>query len=45
MKTPFGNGDSGAPEAPQQIMQDVLGRQQKIDQQPQKPNQQSHPEQ
>ena len=43
MKTPFGNGDSRAPETPQQIMQDVLGRQQKIDQQPQKPNQQSNP--
>ncbi len=33
METPFGNGDSGTPETPQQIMQDVLGRQQKIDQQ------------
>ena len=32
MKTPFGNGDSGSPETPQQIMQDLLGRQQKIDQ-------------
>jgi hypothetical protein len=32
MKTPFGNGDSGAPETQQQIMQDILGRQQKIDQ-------------
>jgi hypothetical protein len=32
-KTPFGNGDSGSPETPQQIMQDILNRQQKIDQQ------------
>jgi hypothetical protein len=43
MKTPFGNGDSGSPETPQQIMQDVLGRQQKIDQRQQ--NQQNHPQQ
>jgi hypothetical protein len=35
MKTPFGNGDSGSPETPQQIMQDILDRQQKIDQQQQ----------
>jgi hypothetical protein len=40
MKTPFGNGDSGVPENPQQIMQDILDRQQKIDQQ-----QQNHPQQ
>jgi hypothetical protein len=37
MKTPFGNGDSGKPETPQQIMQDILDRQQKIDQQQQHP--------
>lgn len=35
MKTPFGNGDSGLPETPQQIMQDILSRQPKIDQQQQ----------
>jgi hypothetical protein len=45
MKTPFGNGDSGRPETPQQIMQDILDRQQKIDQpQPQK-DQQNNPQQ
>jgi len=43
MKTPFGNGDSGSPETPQQIMQDILDRQQKIDQQQQ--DQQNHPQQ
>jgi hypothetical protein len=43
MKTPFGNGDSGSPETPQQIMQDILERQQKIDQQQQK--QQNNPQQ
>jgi hypothetical protein len=43
MKTPFGNGDSGAPETPRQIMQDVLDRQQKIDQQQQ--DQQNKPQQ
>ena len=42
MKTPFGNGDSGSPETPQQIMQDILDRQQKIDQQPQQ--QQNNPQ-
>jgi hypothetical protein len=42
MKTPFGNGDSGSPETPTQIMQDVLERQQKIDQQQQ--NQQNSPQ-
>jgi hypothetical protein len=45
MKTPFGNGDSGSPETPQQIMQDVLNRQQKIDQQQQKQNQHNNPQQ
>jgi hypothetical protein len=44
MKTPFGNGDSGSQETPQQIMQDVLGRQQKIDQQQQQ-GQQNNPQQ
>jgi hypothetical protein len=44
MKTPFGNGDSASPETPQQIMQDVLGRQQKIDQQQQQ-DQQNKPQQ
>jgi len=43
MKTPFGNGDSGAPETQQQIMQDILDRQQKIDQQQQ--HQQNNPQQ
>jgi hypothetical protein len=43
MKTPFGNGDSGSPETPQQIMQDILDRQQKIDQQ--QKDQQNHPRQ
>lgn len=43
MKTPFGNGDSGSPETPQQIMQDILDRQQKIDQQQQV--QQNNPQQ
>jgi len=43
MKTPFGNGDSGSPETQQQIMQDILERQQKIDQQQQK--QQNNPQQ
>lgn len=33
MQTPFGNGDSGSPESPEQIMQDILDRQHKIDQQ------------
>jgi hypothetical protein len=42
MKTPFGNGDSGAPETQQQIMQDILDRQHKIDQQQQ--DQQNHPQ-
>jgi hypothetical protein len=42
MTTPFGNGDSGAPETPKQIMQDILDRQQKIDQQQQ--DQQNHPQ-
>jgi hypothetical protein len=43
METPFGNGDSGKPENPQQIMQDILDRQQKIDQQ--QKNQQNNPQQ
>jgi hypothetical protein len=43
MKTPFGNGDSGSPETQQQIMQDILNRQQKIDQQQQ--HQQNNPQQ
>ena len=43
MKTPFGNGDSGSPETPQQIMQDILNRQQNIDQQQQ--HQQNNPQQ
>ncbi len=43
MKTPFGNGDSGSPETPQQIMQDILDRQQKIEQQQQ--HQQNNPQQ
>lgn len=43
MITPFGNGDSGKPETPQQIMQDILERQHKIDQQQQ--NQQNSPQQ
>jgi len=43
MKTPFGNGDSGKPENPQQIMQDILERQHKIDQQQQ--DQQNSPQQ
>jgi hypothetical protein len=45
MKTPFGNGDSGSPETQQQIMQDILERQQKIDQQQQKQKQQNNPQQ
>ena len=45
MKTPFGNGDSGSPETPQQIMQDILNRQPKIDQQLQQQDQQNHPQQ
>jgi hypothetical protein len=44
MKTPFGNGDSGSPETPRQIMQDILDRQQKIDQQQQRQEQQSNPQ-
>ncbi|MGH9607040.1 MAG: hypothetical protein ACRD3N_15235 [Terracidiphilus sp.] len=32
METPFGNGDAGKPENPQQIMEDILARQHKIDQ-------------
>lgn len=44
MKTPFGNGDSGAPETPQQIMQDILDRQQKIDQQQKKQDQHNNPQ-
>jgi len=43
METPFGNGDSGKPENPQQIMQDILNRQHKIDQQQQE--QQNNPQQ
>ena len=43
METPFGNGDSGKPENPQQIMQDILDRQHKIDQQQQE--QQNNPQQ
>jgi hypothetical protein len=42
MKTPFGNGDSGSPETPQQVMQDILDRQQKIDQQ--QKDQQNNPQ-
>jgi len=45
MKTPFGNGDSGSPETQQQIMHDILERQQKIDQQQQKRDQQNNPQQ
>ena len=45
MKTPFGNGDSGSPETPRQIMQDILDRQQKIDQQHRQPDQQNNPQQ
>lgn len=45
METPFGNGDSGKPETPRQIMQDILDRQQKIDQQTQKQDQQNNPQQ
>jgi hypothetical protein len=45
METPFGNGDSGKPETPQQIMQDILSRQQKIDQQSQQADQQKSPQQ
>lgn len=41
-QTPFGNGDSGAQEPPRQIMQDILERQQKIDQQQQKQDQQNN---
>lgn len=44
METPFGNGDSGNPETPEQIMQDILSRQRKIDQQQQE-QQQNHPQQ
>lgn len=43
MVTPFGNGDSGKPETPQQVMQDILSRQPRIDQQQEK--QQSNPQQ
>ena len=43
METPFGNGDSEKPENPQQIMQDILDRQQKIDQQ--QKSQQNNPQQ
>jgi len=43
LETPFGNGDSGKPENPQQIMQDILNRQHKIDQQQQE--QQNNPQQ
>jgi hypothetical protein len=45
MKTPFGNGDSGSPETSQQVMQDILARQQKIDQGQQQQDQQNHPQQ
>jgi hypothetical protein len=45
MITPFGNGDSGSPETPQQIMQDILDRQQKIDQQQQRQDQHNSPQQ
>jgi hypothetical protein len=44
MVTPFGNGDSGKPETPQQIMQDILSRQQKIDQLSQQKDQQQNPQ-
>jgi hypothetical protein len=44
MVTPFGNGDSGKPENPQQVMQDILSRQPKIDQQQQE-KQQNYPQQ
>jgi hypothetical protein len=44
MKTPFGNGDSGSPETQQQIMQDILDRQQKIDQQQKQQDQQNNPQ-
>jgi hypothetical protein len=44
MKTPYGDGDSGSPETQQQIMQDILERQQKIDQQQQKQDQQNNPQ-
>ena len=44
MVTPFGNGDSGKPETPQQIMQDILSRQQKIDQRSQQDGQQDNPQ-
>lgn len=42
-ETPFGNGDSGKPETPRQIMQDILDRQRKIDQQTQ--DQRNNPQQ
>jgi hypothetical protein len=45
METPFGNGDSGMPENQQQIMQDILDRQQKIDQQQQQADQLNNPRQ
>jgi len=44
MKTPFGNGDSGSPETPQQIMEDIFNRQPKIDQQMQHQEQQNNPQ-
>lgn len=44
METPFGNGDSGKPENPQQIMGDILERQHKIDQQVQQQDQQNNPQ-
>ena len=45
METPFGNGDSGKPENSQQIMEDILDRQHKIDQQvQQQQDQQNHPQ-
>lgn len=42
--TPFGNGDSGKPETPQQVMQDILSRQQKIDQESQQKEPQDNPQ-
>lgn len=46
METPFGNGDSGKPENPQQIMEDILDRQHKIDQRvQQQQGQQNNPQQ
>jgi len=45
METPFGSGDSGKPENSQQIMEDILDRQHKIDQQvQQQQDQQNHPQ-